>query len=143
MMEREIEGLEKKIRAFEDSEIEIMERMEEAKNFIRERESELKRGEGQVKAHLEALEKRLGEIQAELKELAAERSKLTEGVDPDWISRYERLLAHTGDFALVAVENGGCGGCHMKLPPQVAHDARKGDSMVSCPYCGRLLYCQV
>lgn len=141
-LEREIATVEEGIRKLEDSEIEIMERMEEAKSFINEKESELKRGEAQVTVHLDSLNKRLADIKVEMKQLEVERTSLLEGIDPDWLARYERLLAHTGDYALVAVHNGGCGRCHMKLPPQVSHDARKGDSIVSCPYCGRMLYCQ-
>jgi predicted nucleic acid-binding Zn-ribbon protein len=50
------------------------------------------------------------------------------------------VFKHTGDFGLVPVDSGSCGGCHMKLPPQLVQDAKRGTAMISCSYCGRILY---
>ena len=44
------------------------------------------------------------------------------------------------DRALVALEDGVCGGCHMQLPPYVVHATKKHSSIVLCEYCGRILY---
>ena len=35
---------------------------------------------------------------------------------------------------------GNCGGCHLNIPPQIQHDAKKSAEVVSCSYCGRILY---
>lgn len=138
-LEHEISATEKKIRALEDTELALMEEMEQTKFFVAEKEAELQHGEDQVKSDIDNLNQRLSNIQTELKDLEANRGDLAQDIDEEWLSKYERILAHTKNVAIVNVENSGCGGCHMKIPPQVIHDARKADLMVPCPYCGRLL----
>jgi uncharacterized protein len=56
-----------------------------------------------------------------------------------WLQAYERIFTRK-DAALVPVEDGVCGGCHMTLPPSVVHQARRRNAAVACVYCGRLLY---
>ena len=55
-------------------------------------------------------------------------------------TRYERLLKSKGDNVIVGVDNGVCGGCHMKLPPQVLVTCRSQQEIVACSNCGRILY---
>ena len=89
---------------------------------------------------LQALDRRMIEVQEQVTNLKGERPVLVEPIDPVWLARYERILNHVGDFALVGIERGVCMGCHMQLPPQYVHDARKGDSLTTCSFCGRILF---
>ena len=73
-------------------------------------------------------------------ELRVQRPELVDSVDAAWLSRYERILQHRGDFAVVGIERGVCMGCHMQLPPQLVHDARKQDTLTTCSFCGRILF---
>ncbi len=140
-IEREIGAIQRQISALEDSEIALMEEAEAVKVRLQEVDTILKREEGSVHTDFAALDERLASIQAELNQLKAERSSLVTEIPPDWLSRYERTFKHTGDFALVPVEKGGsCGGCHMKLPPQVVQDVKRNANMVCCSFCGRVLY---
>ena len=59
--------------------------------------------------------------------------------DPEWLDRYDQVFGRK-DKALVPIQDGVCSGCHMKLPPYIIHDAKKRAEMVSCEFCGRLLY---
>ncbi len=55
-------------------------------------------------------------------------------------NRYERLFKSKGDNVVVGVEHSVCGGCHMKLPPQIIASCRGQAELVTCPNCGRILY---
>ena len=35
-----------------------------------------------------------------------------------------------------------CDGCHMILPAQFANEVHKGEEIVFCPYCSRILFYQ-
>lgn len=139
-IEREVAGVEKLIRDEEDKEIVLMEETDGLRANSTLMEQRLKQEEQVVKADADALEQRLAGIREEMSRLQAERSTLAAGVDVEWLSRYERIFKHTGDFALVPVENGSCGGCHMKIPPQLVQDAKRNETMTCCSFCGRLLY---
>ena len=55
-------------------------------------------------------------------------------------SRYERLLKSKGDNAVVGIEHGVCGGCHMKLQQRLIVTCQAQKEIVTCSSCGRILY---
>lgn len=139
-IEHEIAALQEQIRGIEEREIELMEAAEALKARQAEVEAVLKREKEFVESDLKNLDARLQNIGAEIEAVKAEREKVLPDVDPEWLSRYQRIFANKGDVAMVPVEGGSCGGCHMRLPPQQVHLARRGTDMVACSFCGRLLY---
>lgn len=139
-LDREIASAEKAIRDEEDKEIQLMEETEGLRANLALLEQKYKAEQKVFEGEAQALSQRLENLKAELERIIAERAEMVKSIDPEWLSRYERVLKHTGDFALVPVERGSCGGCHMQLPPQSIHDAKRGTTMTICSYCGRLLY---
>jgi hypothetical protein len=139
-LDREIASTRRDIGKFEERELVLMEQVEPLQAAVRDRKAELAEQERIVAKELAALDERLVRIDAEMEALQRRRPELAAAVDAQWLSRYERILNNKGDVAIVPIENGACGGCHMKLPPQVVHDARKGSRLVSCSFCGRIVY---
>jgi predicted nucleic acid-binding Zn-ribbon protein len=139
---KEISKAEDDIRRIEDAELELMERLDTLQPALREEQTQLKDVTAKGETEKADLQKRAKLIQEELQQLAAERQRLAAAVEPDALSRYERLLRSKGDFAVVPIKHGNCGGCHINIPPQVVHDARNGSELTSCSYCGRILYWQ-
>ncbi len=140
-IEKEVAVLEGKIREQEEQELVLMEQAESIKAELKEKQTELKQEESVVQGDMDALDARLGNIQAEIDKLKAERTELATGIDEEWLARYERVMNNKGDVAFVPIErNGACGGCHMKLPPQVLQDVKRAEALVACNYCGRLLF---
>ena len=138
--EHQIETVRQEILTIEERDLVLMEELEALENIRDEKAAALKDEQKVVDGELELFRQRSANIETELKEVQADRARLAADVDPDWLSRYDRIFQHVGDYALVEVESNTCGGCHMKLPPQAAHDARRLDDMTLCMYCGRLLY---
>jgi predicted nucleic acid-binding Zn-ribbon protein len=83
-----------------------------------------------------------GEERADQEKLAtveAERAKLMARLPAPTRSRYERILASRGGQAVVAISKGACGGCFRAQPPQTLQEAKRGDRLLSCDGCGRLV----
>ncbi len=140
-MENEIGGVEKLIRQAEDRILEIMETVEAAQSEVKLREDALQTEEKGVTHEFSAVEGRGGEIKVELDRIKQLRATYVADVDPARLAQYERFFKNKKAKVLVAVEdNGTCGGCHMKLPPYICHDAKKQLDVVACGYCGRMLY---
>jgi predicted nucleic acid-binding Zn-ribbon protein len=139
-MELEIKAVEDEISEIEDRELGLMERVENARREQAERKQDLSEEESAVKQDLVVLDERAAQLAAEMEGIKAERETLAREVDPEWLASYTRIFERR-NLALVPIEGGVCGGCHMKLPPYALHDARKQAEMVLCTYCGRLLYC--
>ncbi len=145
-LEREIALIQKQIRGLEDQELALMEQTDGLRKMIAEREKDLKQEEGRVVEDQSGLKKHAEGIDAEIADLQRDRETLAKDVEPAWLSRYERIFKRTGDFAVVRIEvrksGNSCGGCHMTLPPQVVHNARKNMALTECSYCSRILYWQ-
>lgn len=139
-LEHEIAVVQQSIRGMEDQELALMEKLEELKATAKTRENDLQLEERRVEEDKALLQKRVETVDGNIADLERKRSGLVQHVDPTWLARYEKVFRRWGDFAVVAIENGACGGCHMKLTPQIVHDAKKGERIVTCSYCNRMLY---
>jgi len=136
----EISAVQKKIKAQEDIEIELMEQAEGLRTGLEDAQARLAEAEARVKGEKEALEERLALLQAKVDKMQAVRKERIAEMDQALVRHYTRIMNNKRDFALVPVENGVCGGCHMKLTPQMAHDAASNMKLVVCSHCGRMLY---
>jgi predicted nucleic acid-binding Zn-ribbon protein len=139
-LSHEIDTCKADITKIEDEEIVLMEQTEtaqkEAVRLLRETDETKKMADGQVvqlNQREENLKKELGELQRGRAELAA-------AVDQSVCQRYERLFKSKGENVIVGVHHGVCGGCHMKLPPQILVTCQGDKEIVACPNCGRILY---
>ena len=139
---KEIGKAEEEIRQVEDHELEFMAHEEELQPVLKQDQASLKELISKAEGEKVDLQKRAAVIAQELTTLQSERKKLAETADPDVLARYERLMHSKGDYAIVPIRSGNCGGCHLHIPPQVAHDARYAEALTSCEYCGRILYWQ-
>jgi predicted nucleic acid-binding Zn-ribbon protein len=139
---KEISKTENDVKLVEDHELEFMEQFERLQPELKQEQLTLKEVTTKGETEKVDLQKRGTVISEELTRLRAEREKLASQIDGDVLGRYERLMRSKGDVAIVPIQHGNCGGCHLHLPPQKVHDARSGAGLTSCDYCGRILYWQ-
>jgi predicted nucleic acid-binding Zn-ribbon protein len=139
---KEIAKVEREIDEIETHELEVMEKGDQLQPSVKTEQVTLKEVTAKVEAERADLQKRIAIIDEELKQVLAERERFAKGIDPDALNRYERLMRSKNDYAIVPIRNGNCGGCHLNIPPQLAHNARHGTELTSCDYCGRILYWQ-
>ncbi len=138
---KEIGTVEDEIKALEEKEIQLMESLEQGKAIVAECEEKLDGEKAGIADELAELDERSAELAERLERLKADRARAAAECDPSLLQKYTRILQNKRDFAVVMVEPGGhCGGCHMKLPPQVVNDARNPTKVVACNFCGRIVY---
>lgn len=82
----------------------------------------------------------ISKINAEGKELKAERDTLAESADKNILQTYEKLLRNKKDRVVVAIENRICQGCHIALTAQHEVLVRKKENLVFCDHCSRIHY---
>lgn len=138
---KEIGTVEDEIKALEEKEIQLMEALEQGKAIVAECEEKLTGEKAGIADELAELDERAAHLQERAEKMKADRSRAAAGCDKAILMKYTRILQNKKDFAVVLVEEGGhCGGCHMKLPPQVTNDARNPTKLVACNFCGRIVY---
>lgn len=139
-LDNEIRGLTRHIRKQEDGQLELMQEHETVKTNLEEQKAELDRQIKEVGGEEAVLDLKEGKLLEQLESHKSETSSLREGIDEEWLDRYDRIFKHKGDVALVPSNGGKCGGCNMQIPPALVL-ASKGDEQISCcNYCGRMLF---
>lgn len=136
----EIESCKAAIVKLDDGQIEIMEKAELAQKSLNEANKELAEATRLANKSLADLADREANLKKELDALGSNRDALADVVEEGVRQRYERLLKHKGDTAVVGIDHRACGGCHMKLPLQIIVTCQGQQELVACPNCGRLLY---
>jgi predicted nucleic acid-binding Zn-ribbon protein len=137
---QEIEHCKAEITKIEDHEIELMEQAEAAQKEVLRAMADASEAKKLVESQVSQLDQREQNLKKELAELQQGRTELAAAVDETARNRYERLLKSKGDNVIVGISHGVCGGCHMKLPPQILVHCRSQKEIVACSNCGRILY---
>lgn len=84
----------------------------------------------------------IAKINEEGRELLKERERLIPAIVPEMFEIYERLLKNKKDRVVVPIENRTCSGCHIVLTAQHENLVRKGERLVFCEHCSRILFWQ-
>lgn len=136
----EVKRYESDVRALEDTELEHMEELEKAKVILKEAQAKLAITQGRVDEELKALAIRAEGVKTRLALEEEERKNLAVPVEQEPLDLYNRLFNKKGDSAVVALTNGICGGCHMKVVSGTIQSLRSGETITQCESCGRILY---
>jgi predicted nucleic acid-binding Zn-ribbon protein len=136
----EIDTCKADIIKIEDREIELMEQGEAAQKEVARASQGANESRRLGEDQLAQLATREQNLKKELIELEANREELAGAVDDIARSRYERLVKNKGENVVVGVQHGVCGGCHMKLQPQLLVSCQAQQELITCSNCGRILY---
>jgi uncharacterized protein len=137
--QRQIADAAARIRDREDAQLAAMEEEETAQQNIARMDADMATKRKVAGDERGRLERERVAAQGRIEVLAARRDDLVGRLDGPVRGRYERLRTALGENVIVAVVNGTCGGCHYRLPPQVINLVRKGEELLFCEACGRML----
>jgi uncharacterized protein len=136
----EIEMAKETIFKIEDAEIVLMEQAEVAQKEVVRANGEANEAKKLADSQIAELGQREENFKKELAELQQGRAELASAVDESARNRYDRILKSKGDNAVVGIDHGVCGGCHMKLQQQLIVSCQAQKEIVTCSSCGRILY---
>jgi len=90
---------------------------------------------------LSAFDKEVNAARTELEAETAKREEVFKTLPGNLASVYNRLAQRSRDgIAVAEVVNGSCSACFMSLRPQMALEVKRGDKIVTCESCTRILY---
>lgn len=137
---REIDVAKKAISALETDVLKLMEQIEKSDAQIKERSPEIEAKRVELNRQLAEYGALAQTDQAKLEQLIAERTPMVETLSPDTRSTYERMSKIKSGLALAEARDYSCLACRMKIRPQVFNDIRRGETLITCENCGRILF---
>jgi predicted nucleic acid-binding Zn-ribbon protein len=140
VFQHEIEFCENEIKKCEDRILELMGQSEPLEKNVKVAEASLKLEKQAVEAEKAEARERTAKDQAALKELFDERKSIVASLNPGLVSNYERIKKTRGGIAIAEAIEGRCSRCFISLRPQFFLELKRGDKVMTCESCNRILY---
>jgi predicted nucleic acid-binding Zn-ribbon protein len=138
---READAARKQISALETQILEQLEILEQAEAALNERAEEIASLNSDREARLKAFDEEAGTNGERLVSSRKERDELFANLPKQMSGMYARIKARIRDGVAVAeARNRSCTACFMSLRPQVMAEIRRGEEVITCDNCGRILY---
>jgi predicted nucleic acid-binding Zn-ribbon protein len=140
-MADQLQSLQRRRSDLEDSDLEIMERLDplEARlTELQERWAVLEREATELRGQVAEAEV---EVDGELERVGAARAEAAARVPAELMPAYERLRHRLGGIAAAPLVGSSCGGCHLTLAAGELDTIRRlpPEALVTCEQCGRIL----
>jgi predicted nucleic acid-binding Zn-ribbon protein len=138
---RETDALQKQIAAFETQIIEKMTAVEEVEKELESRSEEISSLDAKRDVALSAFDSEVAAERTELDEELKRRNDVFVTLPAQLASVYNRLAQRSRDgIAVAEVVNGSCSACFMSLRPQMQVEVKRGDQIITCESCTRILF---
>lgn len=136
---REISAARKQVGELEEQILALTSRVEEQQAAVEARRSELGPLEEKCKAVQSENTSAIAALQKEIDAATASRDEIVKQLAANLVRRYYQLREQRRGQALAEVRDGSCLGCNMNLPPQLYNTLFRGDELIFCPHCQRIL----
>ena len=140
-LQHEIATLQRRQSELEDTELEIMERLETVTAEVERLSAEQSALQAQVDEVTVARQAQERELDAERDQLVQQRGAGVTGVDEPLLALYEKVREANGGIGAAMLRARRCEGCRLELNPQDLQRIRAAaeDEVVRCEECGRIL----
>lgn len=138
--QNEIDFCAKEIRGFEDRILELMGESEPLDRNVKAAEAALKTEKAQVEGEKQEARQRTAVDEKASAELKQERALIVVQVTPPVYQRYERSRLSRRGIAVAEAVDGRCTACNLTLRPQFSQELKRGDKVMVCESCNRILY---
>jgi predicted nucleic acid-binding Zn-ribbon protein len=138
--QHEIDYCTQEIGRHEDRILELMGESEPLDRNVKAAEAALTLEKKAVEAEKTASRLRTAADQKEIETLQQERTAILSTMTPQIASEYERIRKGRAGVAIAEVLQGRCSKCNIQLRPQFLQELKRGDSIMVCESCRRLLY---
>jgi predicted nucleic acid-binding Zn-ribbon protein len=138
-IEHELASLQRRQNELEETQLDLMERLEAAQAAVAEQEAAISAANAENETLTGAAEQHVAEAAARLDQLARDRAAVATTVPADLLALYEKLAERSAGAALVQART--CLGCHMMLTGSDLNTIRQAadDAVVTCPQCDCIL----
>ncbi len=139
---KEIEDAKKANKDREEETVQLMEQVESLTIIMDEQKGVSQGDDKQLAQETKKVNGEAAKLNNKKNVFAKKRGTMVKKVSSSLLKKYDMLRERRNGRAVVGVVNGVCQGCFMNIPPQQFNDLLKGDKMLFCPTCNRILHHQ-
>ncbi len=139
-MMREMDNFEKNNRMREEEKVVLAEEMQTQESALAEIDIDYLALKAELEVRRDGLQERIDSAQGKLDDLEYNRSSAKNEVDEHVSKRYEFIRKRLDHPVIVSVDEGICSGCNISIPPQSFIELQRGQQILSCPNCQRLIF---
>ena len=139
-IQKEIEFAQTEMKAAEDAVLEKMLEGDDLTAGVKRAEADLAAEQKKVDADKKAIAAEAAELTAALGKLASERADVVRALTPQALAVFELVAKRRNGVAIAEARDGICTICHVRMRPQVYNDVRRGENLIQCESCLRILY---
>lgn len=136
---REISTARKQVGELEEQILALTARIDEVQGSLTAQQAELGSREDTVNAAAAEKGGMISALQHEIDAATTDREAIVTKLPANLVRRYQQLREQRRGQALAEVQGGSCLGCNMHLPPQLYNTLFRGDELLFCPHCQRIL----
>jgi predicted nucleic acid-binding Zn-ribbon protein len=137
--QNEIDFIQKEIRKAEDRILELMAESELLDANVKTADAALKEEKKQLEAEKTRAREKTFADQAELSQLRTQREEAALKLPPPALTTYERIRKKWHGSVVGEAIGGRCSACQIVIRPQYMQELKRGDQMMQCESCGRIL----
>lgn len=137
---REMDTMEKNNRSREEEKSVLVDELQTQNAALADIDTSHSALKDELAAKQDGLKAKIGEAQEKLDKLDAQRAEATAKISSPVFMRYEFIRSRLEHPVIVSVKNGICSGCHISVPPQTYIELQRGQQILSCPNCQRLIF---
>lgn len=137
---REVDDNKKRKDAIETELLQVMEEREKSQAIVDESTKEYQQLEEQIKAEQNQIEEQTTKDRKLLGEYLKSQEEIGVSLDPKLLDRFKRISKMNQGSAVAQAQDQVCLGCFMNIPPQLYIEVQRGNQLIFCPQCSRILY---
>jgi len=139
-LEQEVQLLKRRQVEVEDETLEVMSQLETANARLDREKKEMGRLEMGWREEQAELKEKQAELSSRLSLLMERRESLQAAIDPEDLATYEDLRRRKGRQGVALVQNEVCQGCGVVVSTSKVTRLLRGEELVHCVNCERILY---
>jgi len=136
---KEIASAKKLISELEDQILQNAARGDELNGVLAAMESDAESLAGNIASQKNEVNSRIAAEESTAVADVKIREELIKSIPSGILKRYEKLREARRGLAVVEARDGGCLGCNMHIPPQMYNNLFRGEELITCPHCQRIL----
>ncbi|HKF58400.1 MAG TPA: C4-type zinc ribbon domain-containing protein [Blastocatellia bacterium] len=137
---REIDATKKLIGVLETEVLKSLEEAEKLEAELNVFTPDVERKRLEVDRDLESLQKEHESAESRLQSITNQRNETAGSIPGNLLAVYERVAKIRRGQAMAEVRDSTCTACRMRVRPKVFSDVRRGDQLITCDSCSRILF---